>query len=215
MDFIVRDFIETAAPVPSAKISRNDVLATSPATVRNIMAELDEDGFLEQPHTSAGRIPTDKGYRYFINHLMGWQAPPAHIRHFFDEWDEPRNDFFDEVNKMLSQHLQLFSVIASVQQQHHFLQHGLAEVLKNPEFHELRQMISFAQTVETIESNVRKFRSRTNEPEISIEEFGIVSASFDDSEWGECIMLSLGPKRMNYEKARSIIKYARDKLDKE
>jgi heat-inducible transcriptional repressor len=66
---VVREYIETALPVGSAHVARDAVLAVSAATVRNEMAVLEQEGFLAQPHTSAGRVPTDKGYRYFVDHL--------------------------------------------------------------------------------------------------------------------------------------------------
>jgi len=64
---IVDSFIQTGEPVGSRTISKITDLGLSAATIRNVMADLTEQGFLEQPHTSAGRIPTDKGYRYYVN----------------------------------------------------------------------------------------------------------------------------------------------------
>jgi len=76
LDFIIRDYIETAQPVSSGRVAAKKVLDSSPATLRNIMLELDEDGFLYQPHTSAGRAPTERGYRYFIDNLIGDDSLP-------------------------------------------------------------------------------------------------------------------------------------------
>ncbi len=67
---IVQDYIATAEPVGSRSIARKYKLGVSPATIRNEMADLEEMGFIEQPHTSAGRIPSDSGYRYYVDHLM-------------------------------------------------------------------------------------------------------------------------------------------------
>ena len=69
-DVIVRSYIETAEPVGSRTISRHSDLGLSAASIRNVMADLEEEGYLKQPHTSAGRIPTDKGYRYWVDRLM-------------------------------------------------------------------------------------------------------------------------------------------------
>lgn len=69
-DLIVRSYIETADPVGSRTISRHSELGLSAASIRNVMADLEELGFLKQPHTSAGRVPTDKGYRYWVDRLM-------------------------------------------------------------------------------------------------------------------------------------------------
>ena len=69
-DVIVRSYIDTAEPVGSRTISRHSDLGLSPASIRNVMADLEEAGFLQQPHTSAGRVPTDRGYRYWVDRLM-------------------------------------------------------------------------------------------------------------------------------------------------
>jgi heat-inducible transcriptional repressor len=66
---VVEEYIETAQPVGSAAVARTARINVSPATVRNDMAVLESEGFLRQPHTSAGRVPTDKGYRYFVDSI--------------------------------------------------------------------------------------------------------------------------------------------------
>lgn len=67
---IIQDYILTAEPVGSRTISKKYKLGVSPATIRNEMADLEEMGYIEQPHTSAGRIPSDIGYRYYVDFLM-------------------------------------------------------------------------------------------------------------------------------------------------
>lgn len=67
---IIQQFILTASPVGSRFITKKYNIGFSPATVRNIMADLEEFGFIDHPHTSAGRIPTDKGYRFYVDSLM-------------------------------------------------------------------------------------------------------------------------------------------------
>lgn len=67
---IVQDFIATAEPVGSRTIAKKYKLGVSPATIRNEMADLEEMGYIEQPHTSAGRIPSVRGYRYYVDYLM-------------------------------------------------------------------------------------------------------------------------------------------------
>lgn len=67
---IVDDYIRSAEPVGSRSISKRGDVAFSPATIRNEMSDLEELGFLEQPHTSAGRIPSNLGYRYYVDHLL-------------------------------------------------------------------------------------------------------------------------------------------------
>jgi len=70
LESVVREFIATATPIGSKAIAKRCDLGISPATIRNEMACLEEQGYLTHPYTSAGRIPTDEGYRYFVEHLM-------------------------------------------------------------------------------------------------------------------------------------------------
>lgn len=86
---VVQEYIETAQPVGSGRIADAPGVAVSSATVRNEMAALEEQGFLAQPHTSAGRIPTDKGYRFFVDHLRSLEpalvpADRGRVRDFFE-----------------------------------------------------------------------------------------------------------------------------------
>lgn len=71
---VVFNFIQSAIPVGSRYISKHFESQLSPATIRNVMADLEELGFLSHPHTSAGRVPTDLGYRYYVDYLMEVQA---------------------------------------------------------------------------------------------------------------------------------------------
>ena len=70
LEAVIEDYIATAEPVGSRTITRSHALALSPATVRNVMSELEEMGLLTSPHTSAGRIPTDKAYRLYVNSIL-------------------------------------------------------------------------------------------------------------------------------------------------
>lgn len=70
LEAIVEDYIATAEPVGSSAVARRHALTLSPATVRNVMANLEEMGLLTSPHTSAGRIPTEKAYRFYVDSLV-------------------------------------------------------------------------------------------------------------------------------------------------
>ena len=74
---LVAEFIDTAEPVGSARLAKICRINVSSATIRNILAELEEHGYLQQPHTSAGRIPTDRGYRFYVDQLL---ASPRSVR---------------------------------------------------------------------------------------------------------------------------------------
>ncbi len=87
LKLVIQEYVRTALPVASETLVQNYALGVSSATVRNDLAALEELGLLYHPHTSAGRVPTDQGYRYFVEHLMEWHPLPAEeqrmIRHQF------------------------------------------------------------------------------------------------------------------------------------
>src|ERR1700757_2765960 len=77
---VVQEFTPSAVPVGSQALQSRYFVNLSSATIRNELAELAEAGYLAQPHTSAGRIPTDHGYRYFVDFLMDLESVPTYIR---------------------------------------------------------------------------------------------------------------------------------------
>jgi heat-inducible transcriptional repressor len=78
---IIRDYIESAQPVGSKRLAEHYHLDLSPATIRNEMAALTEMGYLRQPHTSAGRVPSEEGYRYFVSQMMHNAELPQAVQH--------------------------------------------------------------------------------------------------------------------------------------
>lgn len=75
LNAIIEDYIANAEPVGSRAVAKKYSLGVSPATIRNEMSDLEDEGYIEQPHTSAGRIPSDKGYRYYVDNLMEKENP--------------------------------------------------------------------------------------------------------------------------------------------
>jgi heat-inducible transcriptional repressor len=105
---VVQEYIETAQPVGSGRVTDTPGVTVSSATVRNEMAALEEQGYLVQPHTSAGRIPTDKGYRFFVDRLR--DIEPALIAS-----DRGRvRDFFETANGELESTLARTSDLLTV-----------------------------------------------------------------------------------------------------
>ena len=103
---VVEEYIETALPVGSSHVVKAAGVAVSSATVRNEMAVLEREGYLVQPHTSAGRIPTDKGYRFFVDHLAPpGNLPPAQrqlVRNFFNSAHGELEQMLHDTSRLLS-----------------------------------------------------------------------------------------------------------------
>ena len=115
---LVRDYVETAEPVSSGRIVQRYNLEFSSATVRNEMAILGEKGLLSQPYTSAGRVPTRAGYRYYVRRLMGEDRLPPHvqemIRHQFYQARHDVDDWLSLSASVLAQHSQAASIVTSL-----------------------------------------------------------------------------------------------------
>ena len=107
LDLIIREFVETASPVASQLISRKYRLNASSATVRNEMAELEEQGYLTHPHTSSGRVPTDQGYRFYVEVLMHEEELPwaeqQTIRHQFHQIERGQDAWVHLAASLLAQ----------------------------------------------------------------------------------------------------------------
>jgi len=100
--YVIHQFILTANPVGSRNLSKKYEIGFSPATVRNIMSDLEESGLLNHPHTSAGRIPTDLGYRYYVNSLMDSPKLAKAEMEFIESQFEQINVETNEILKITS-----------------------------------------------------------------------------------------------------------------
>ncbi len=101
---IVKTYLETGEPVGSRTISKQEGFDLSPATIRNVMSDLVEEGYIIQPHTSAGRIPSDKGYRYYVDQI---------IKDKEIEIEKLKGEMFSRVDKLENMMTGLVRAIAS------------------------------------------------------------------------------------------------------
>ncbi len=112
---IVEDYVQTHEPVGSKALVERHRLGVSSATVRNDMAALEEDGLIAQPHTSAGRIPTDKGYRLFVDNLTDLKPLTAAERRAIATFLQGAVDLDDVVHRSVRLLAQLTHQVAIVQ----------------------------------------------------------------------------------------------------
>ena len=104
---IIRDYVESAEPVGSRTLARKYDLGVSPATIRNEMADLEMLGYLEQLHTSSGRIPSSKGYRFYVDGLIPPEPVSDEEKRLINRWYEKRvkriEEVFQETARIISQ----------------------------------------------------------------------------------------------------------------
>ena len=114
---VVEEYIDTAQPVGSGHVAKAPGVDVSSATVRNEMAGLEADGYLRQPHTSAGRVPTEKGYRFFVDHLRRPARLPGRsaeeVRDFFARAHGEAEQMLAQTSRLLSNLTNLTGVVVA------------------------------------------------------------------------------------------------------
>jgi heat-inducible transcriptional repressor len=117
---VVEEYVDSAQPVASRTVARKHRLAVSPATIRNEMMRLEDEGYLCQPHTSAGRVPSDKGYRYYVEQLMQEVAPTGEtqrmIRHQFHQVSQRLEDWTHLAAAVVAHHLHSVALVTAPRQ---------------------------------------------------------------------------------------------------
>jgi heat-inducible transcriptional repressor len=121
LEAVVAEHIHTAQPVGSASVAHSADVDVSPATVRSEMVALEREGYLAQPHTSAGRIPTDRGYRYFVDHLTSGvlsSAQQFQVKDFFANVRGEVEDVLEQTSLLLSRLTSYTSVVVGAGHTH-------------------------------------------------------------------------------------------------
>ncbi|HAM36961.1 MAG TPA: heat-inducible transcription repressor HrcA [Elusimicrobia bacterium] len=109
LQWVIHYYIKNSRPVSSSLIADEAGMGLSPATIRNILQELEDEGFLHQPHTSAGREPTDKGYRFFVDYLIDVQRLASDDK---ERIERQYRDRVDELDTLLSETSKLLSKVS-------------------------------------------------------------------------------------------------------
>ena len=215
---IVKEYSDTANPVGSKELAEKYRFSESPATIRNEMAVLEKLGYITQPYKSAGRVPTDKGYRFFVNELM----------RRFELSEKERQMLKRELVKLHQQHEQLGRSISNLLAEvsgsaafallpHQAASTGLSHIIGDPEFTDPKTMKQVAQLLENIDQTASKFVKRneiTAEAIIGGESpvpvpknLSLVVSNVKMKDGKKGVIGIIGPKRMSYAKNLSIIEY--------
>ncbi len=205
MNTLTDVYIGTAWPVSSDMLFKTGFFDISCPTIRNEMANLTEQGYLAQPHTSAGRIPTQRGYRFFVDDLMksiGEVEPSrvsAHNKH-----EKSVQSVAEEVAQQIS------DLVVFADRGGKIEYRGLKKVLGNPEFASRDTILSLIEELEHFEHRVARVMTNMEEeitvfignenPFFERDEYSVITSRFDNQ-----LMVLVGPMRMNYRRNLEVL----------
>ncbi|MDR3072052.1 MAG: heat-inducible transcriptional repressor HrcA [Clostridiales Family XIII bacterium] len=225
---IVSDFILTAEPVGSRTLSRKYDMGISPATIRNEMADLEEMGFLTHPHTSAGRVPSDKAYRLYVNRLMEkyelQEDDKAKIRKAIESNITELKNTIRHASELLSEltNLTSFATLEDMHRCELFLE-GMTRIFSHPEFNSVNRARDFLEMVDRKDNLTETIAKRDDGITITIGDenspnimggSSIITATYhiDGNFVGKLGVI--GPTRMRYGEIMSVIDYMTQNLDR-
>ncbi len=215
---VIKEYIKNAQPVGSKLIFEKYDFDISPATYRNEFSALEEMGYLYQPHTSAGRVPTDKGYRFFVNYLLEKKArEKERLQKMFWELLEEKkrqDEIFYELAKKVSD-LSKNAVLSGSLQKSIFFKSGIHQVLSQPEFDDISVRKEFGSLIDSFDERVQDILEKISDEDTLVfignenpfdraKDFSLILSKcrFYGSDG---IIAILGPKRMDYTKNLEII----------
>ena len=210
LEEIVRAYIRQACPVSSQHIAQNGSISLSPATIRHSMMDLEDHGYLFQPHTSAGRVPTQKAYRFFVDNCIDEEidahSAVAHLAEGLDAWDKHM--------RLITKKTHAFTAILDEDEVTHF---GTAELFSEPEFARDPDLLhSFGSFMDSLADMLEAYHAATRNgsfPRVFIErenpvpEARRMSAVASPLQGDRGVVIALGPSRMNYETIITMFKY--------
>lgn len=221
---IVELYTESAVPVGSQALLERYGFDVSPATVRSDMAALEKAGYLYQPHTSAGRIPTDIGYRYFVEEVMPDEdmsvADQKKLKQELLELRAKHARLGRSTTKLLSALSGNLAVMGLDRDE--VYDFGMKELLEKQEFQELDEMCRLVEALDTLDEKfdliLRKvadgethiFIGKEN-PIKGIDNCSMVVAPYEGKD-GRGILAIIGPKHMQYAKNKSLLEHMKKLL---
>jgi len=214
---IIREYIDSAVPVSSKLIEKKYDFEVCPATIRNDMYKLAEEGFLFQPHISAGRVPTDRGYRFFVNQMLEREMSDSaeEIRNMEQLLEKERKDTVRLISN-LTRFLATRSsglAITHLLNRDFFWKEGWEQILNEPEFKEgevLSEFTDFMRRFEKkikgleVNSSIRVYIGREN-PFGRTRSFSFIVTKCRFPGREKATLSLIGPKRMPYQKNLSLM----------
>ncbi|MFA6099659.1 MAG: hypothetical protein WC750_02125 [Patescibacteria group bacterium] len=211
LKLVIDQSIQTGEPVGSQSLVDQYDLKVSPATVRNYFMELEEAGFIMQPHTSSGRVPTEKGYRFYLQNLMKPKALTKKETAELSEaakFDKEENRRLKALAKVVAEISQNASVVGIGNMDSYYT--GLTNLFTQPEFKDWNHIVSISDILDRLDEVLGKLRHvHFDEPTTLIGSecpFGAMCGAVLLTGPQGCLIGILGPIRMDYPQAISLMK---------
>jgi len=206
---LVKEYIKNAEPISSKFLAEKYDFGICPSAIRIEFQFLIKEGFLEQPHTSAGRVPTDKAYRFFVDSLKDKREEK--IEEELEEIIKNIKDKYkiaSEITKYLSSHSSGFTFFISPNKEFS-IKEGFEELFKNPEMKDHSFVLNFIDFIKNFEGNIEKLNSQ-KEINVYIGKENPISKTKNitlicSNPRQKAFVSILGPKRMDYEKNIGLI----------
>ncbi len=218
LETIIKEHIETAQPVASGLLVEKYGLDISPATVRNDMAVLERDDYIVQPHTSAGRIPTEKAYRYYLANLKDIRLSRTDQTSLEAVLSVPNNQKYKEAAKELCRISGLAVFWAF--HKHDLYYTGISNLFHQPEFLRINVIQDISGIIDRLDEILSERFDREEEGIRTLigseSPFGVMFGSCVAKyrQGGQLGMFGiLGPIRMDYQKVTSLVDYAFNKIN--
>ena len=210
---IIEDYVRFAEPIASKIIVERYELDLSSATIRNEMAALEELGLIEKTHTSSGRVPSDLGYRYYVDSLMDYYNVSNEEIENLASYLEGCGKMLTDISKMLSG-LTHYTTISMDKDD--MVLYGRNNVFDYPEFRDIERLKKFMYLMEE-EERIREIVDSYTNTDITIrigeennfdevKDYSVVTFNYKD----EGTIAIIGPKRMDYSRVVSYIRYLLD-----
>lgn len=220
---IVREYLRSAEPIGSAAIAERHHLGVSTATIRNDMAELENLGLIEQPHTSAGRIPTEQGYRYYVDEFVGTPEIAAGPRGRIEQaLAVAKSHDAHDVRTFAKSMAQLTGETVFVHFGDENFMTGITNLVTKPEFRDTSLMTTVSRVVDDLDLIIKEVEKRpTGEIEIFIgrnnpfgHDLSTILTAIEPPSLGKGIFGILGPTRMDYDANVALMRYVRERFRK-
>ena len=198
---IIELYIKTARPVGSSTLS--DKFKVSSATIRNEMLHLEQEGYITQPHTSAGRVPTVAGYKYYLDNLLSAKQPSSGDK---EALQSAYSSDIRDVAKLLVEKTNLATIVGLSPTSFYFT--GLFNLFSQPEFEDYKMVLSMGQVVDSLEKALADIYHDITKPEILIGKdnpFSDFCAVAITPLSEKRLLAVLGPLRMDYNKVMGLL----------